>query len=442
MSSTPKPSPPVFIHVDGAYWELHHARSAASPIVVAELYPTGTRTEPVEATYRVAAPRWRLEESLGFVIPESMYQAVLAAPAQTIDAAPAAANDFPSADRDRWRPTRTSPVLMPGAGFATYGRILHDNAPLRTWEDGSHRIEIVSLTAGPAAAQAVSYRLWLDSDLTAADNVPVSQELDAEDDELVRQVAAHAITGRAPSTLTARQQSAVAAHGKDLLRSIALPASPYPQGTRVALVGKDGRPTDITVTVTDTITDANGATWYAVHPEISRIPGHPLREHPDAFLILSADDLVPTLQAPSSGIEPILSYGSRVRTIDHHTVTTGTVVRTFARADVPWYEIQADDLAESTVRLSAQDIEPISGSFWPSIDDLVATRTEAGIHLQEGEVLVSLSGFATVDAGPQGPVLGPERELPPRDPVLGQVWSHSHRVEPSSAGTEVEIEPL
>ncbi|MCK9878282.1 hypothetical protein MXD59_21335 [Frankia sp. Ag45/Mut15] len=331
---------------------------------------------------------------------------------------------------------------MPEAGFATYGRILHNNAPLRTWEDGGHRIEIVNLTANPAAAQTVSYRLWLDSALVVSGDMSVAQEVSVEDDEMVRQVAAHAIIGRESSTLTARQQSAVAAHGEDLLRAVALPASPYPQGTRVALVGKDGRHTDITATVKDMIFDANGATWYAVHPEISRVPGHPLREHPDAFLILSADDLAPTLQAPSSGIEPILSYGSRIRTIDHHTVTAGTVVRTFARADTPWYEIQSDDLAESTVRLSAQDIEPISGSFWPSIDDLVAARTEAGIHLQEGEVLVSLGGFATVDAGPQGPVLGPERELPPRDPVLGQVWSQSHRVESSNAGTEVEIDPL
>lgn len=429
VSTAPPLSPAVVIHVGEAVWELTRLDAADPPLIGAELHLISRESGQPVTIHRASASRWALEESLGFAIPAHAYQILLAAPAGS------AAVDSPATMRAswsqllQWRPTRGSSVLLADGTFTSYGRLLYENPPSRVWEHSDYRIDIVDLTVRDDHAQQVSFRFWHDSSLVVAGDITVAAALGVDDDDLIRWVAEQAVARRTAESLTARQRDLLAAHGPRLLRILAPPHVPYPTGTRIALLDDDGRPSAITAVVMETIEDGSGGLWYGIRPDISRLPGHPLRHHPTSFVALAADTVMPTLRSPSSGIEPILCYGARIRAIDHPGLENGTVLRAFPHHGRPIYEIQPDNLSQPPLRLHARDIEPLAGTMWQTIDALVAARQDAGLPLRAGEVLVSMDNYAFAEKGPAGPRLRRGSGLPRRDPLFGEIWERPHHEE-------------
>jgi hypothetical protein len=440
VSPTPDPSPPVVMYASDAVWEMTRVSDGDPPLIVAELHLMTGNMNPTPAAHRVVATRWRLEEHLGFALPEGIYQTLLQTPGRVgAEKAPVASPPSGPAQA-QWRPTRASPVLLADGRFTTYGRLRHEDSPARVWEHAGYRIEIVKYAYSRVELfRQVSFRLWYDSAVMLADQAIVTVDLD--DDDLLRDIVEMAMAVRPTEDLTTRQQEFITSHGQSLRKILAPPAAPYPAGTRVSLFGQDGGAPVVTAVVVDTMVDETGARWYGVRPEVSRLPGHPLRRHPDSFLVFSEDDITPTLRPPSTGIEAVLSYGARVRTIDHPTVAMGTVLRAFSADEDPLYEIQPDNSATPPITLSARDIQPLAGTLWQTIDALVGARAAAELPLQPKEILVSLDNFAVVKEGPAGPVVHRGPGLRERDPMFGEIWaSSSVLTEPPGATSEAYLE--
>ncbi|MCM3920291.1 hypothetical protein ND748_01125 [Frankia sp. AiPs1] len=441
----------VFIEVHAASWRFTRASPSEPHILAAELIHPSAMSGDLFVAHRAVASRRRLEEQLGFVFPEQAMEALGAIPLRATSSWGASSPEAGWVHQTRYQPWRASTVHIGAQPPVSYGRLLHDTPPLRTWENGPHRVDIIAITPTRTGsgdpANAVSFRLWHGGQVLVADDAVLPATLTLDDDTL-RLLADYAVHGRPRSMLTSRQQTLLDAHGGDLLDVLTIPPEPYPVGTRVTLLSDQG---DLRTTgvVVDSIGDPPR---YCVRPDVASLPGHPLANHPDAFLIFSALTARATLRPQDTGIEPadvaVLGYGARVRAVDDPHFETGTVLRAIAVENAGlFYDVQPDG-SHPLVRIPEGDVVPLAGTAWQTLDALVEARTEAGIPLEVGEVLVSLDEFTVVESGPAGPqVCRPGYGIPALDPMFGRAWAPGpstdglpdHDLEPSTGAPYLEV---
>ncbi|WP_261570958.1 hypothetical protein [Frankia gtarii] len=433
MDSYPLKHPSaVIIDVHASSWRFTRASPGQRDILTAELLHPSASSGDWFVAHRMVASRRRLEEHLGFVLPEQAFQALRTLPL-TATASPGAPS--PEADwihQPPYQPWRASPVHLGDHPPTSYGRLLHDDPPLRTWENGPHRIDITATTATRTApgdpARAVSFRLSYDGRVLLADDAVLPATLTVDDDDTIRLLADYAVYGRPRSLLTSRQRTLLNAHGADLLDVLTAPPEPYPVGTRVTLLDDRG---DLRTTgvVVGSLGDPLESPRYCVRPDVASLPGHPLAHVPDAFLVFPSVTTRATLRPQDTGVEPtdtaILGYGARVRTVDDPHIDTGTVLRAIVRENAGlFYDVQPDDTRAGPVRRHESDVVPLAGTAWQTLDALVEARTEAGIPLEAGEILVSLDAFTVVESGLTGPTpRRPAEPLPALDPMFGRAWT-------------------
>ncbi len=450
--STPHHPFAVSIEVPAASWRFTRASPSEPHILAAELIHPSAMSGDLFVAHRAVASRRRLEEQLGFVLPEQAMEALRAIPLRVTSSSGAPSPEGGWIHQPRYQPWRASPVHIGAQPPVSYGRLLHDTPPLRTWENGPHRIDIIAITPTRTGsgdpANAVSFRLWHGGQVLIADDAVLPATLTLDDDDTLRLLADYAVYGRPRSMLTSHQQTLLDAHGGDLLAVLAVPPEPYPVGTRVTLLSDQG---DLRTTgvVVDSIGDPPR---YCVRPDVASLPGHPLADHPDAFLIFSALTARATLHPQDTGIEPadmvVLGYGARVRAVDDPHFETGTVLRaiTVDKAGL-FYDVQPDG-SHPLVRRHESDVVPLTGTAWQTLDALIEARAEAGIPLEAGEILVSLAEFTVVEPGLDGPQLRrPGERLPALDPMFGRIWAPdpsakallNHDQEPATGAPYLEV---
>ncbi len=442
----------VTIGVHAASWRFTRSSPTVPDIITAELYhPSATGSASVTAgdvfvSHRLTASRRRLEEQLGFVLPEQACEALRGSRLTTTTAQGVLSPDAEWIHQRRYQPWRASPVYMGDQPPISYGRLLRDDPPLRTWANGPHSIDIIAIATAKTATgdpvQEVSFRLSYNGRVIIADDIMLQASLALMDDDTIRRVAEYAVFGRPHTMLTEQQRRLLDAYGDDLLDVVAVPFEPYPVGTRVALLDDHGevRTTGVVVGgVGEPLTESQ----YHVRPDVAMLPGHPLAQVPDAFLLFPALTARATLRPQDTGTGPtgipVLGYGARVRTVDDPHIDTGTVLRAIVRENGSlYYDLQPDGSDSHPVRRHEGDIVALAGTAWQSIDALLDARAEAGVPLEVGEVLIGLDSFTMVEASPDGPVpRHPAEPLPALDPMFGLAW----RPEPSAGLDGRDDEP-
>ena len=168
-----------------------------------------------------------------------------------------------------------------------------------------------------------------------------------------------------------------------------------------------------------------GGTIYRWRPDVANQPGHPWQHHPAWALEtteLHLADILGTHPTIDDQPELPLATGAVIRTVDDPRFTVGTVLRALQYpTDPPMYEVQPHDAATRPVLLPADAVLPLRPSVWPSLDQLLTARAEAGLDLLPGEVLATTTETARVTDSPHGLRLYDIRPRPPgpADPTRG-----------------------
>ncbi|MBL7498777.1 hypothetical protein I6A84_10050 [Frankia sp. CNm7] len=367
--------------------------------------PTGTgRSRRAWATAQPTTVR--LEEAVGFAIPRQIQQYLRDLPPRPGWPGPP---EGPLSDETvrAHRPTRHSPVRVAGEPASRHGRLLRHEEPLIDWERDGVRVEVFLGTA--SRGLSLGYRI---SEITPGRERDVVfcgvrrtlPSLDGDPvDDTIRHVVLTVI-GRAlhDDTVTERQHAFVRRHRAVIGAVVARPPDhPFPDGTRVVAHKSDpARRATGTVLVAVDDADGHGYLW---RPDAADLPGHPWRDQPTWALRAHPDDLRPTLAVPEALDSAFLTTGAQVATIDDPRFATGTVLRAFADGGAPRYEIEPHDVPLPPVVLDADDLVPLRGTAWPTVEVLLAARATAGLSPQAGEMLVTARETAIVLATPDGP---------------------------------------
>jgi hypothetical protein len=352
-------------------------------------------------------------------------------------------------------PRRHNRVYTPQNGPRTYGWLLHAAPPIRSWENHRYRLEILGadIRHGPdGQATLGAYRVWAGGRIILAGDDLDLTSMDPTSDDALRRLAQQCLSWeRAARGYTARQTAFLQHDLADLQAALATPAAPYPPGTRIHARGTQDA-TAALGTVVATAHDNAGNLHYLWRPDVYDLPGHPFRDHHIDHTLASPDHLVePTLRGPDTATHGpnaafVLTYGSRIRTIDHPHIDQGTVLRVHIARDELTYEIRPDGDTD-TVRIPALDVEPIAGTAWPTIDAILDARTAAGIPLADDEILVALREVTTTSQGPSGPVVdAPSRPidsfdvtLDPHAPELPATTFEEFRLDPATRATFITV---
>jgi hypothetical protein len=426
---------PVRILVDGGWWRLYRLATphGDSPRFGADLLLGRPATGAV-SFHIDAVSVWGLEEQVGFALPQAVHDPLhRAAPsppaAATAPSAgtPSPPGTLPVTDPDL-RPGRGHRIDIAGHGTTTYGRLLHGGT-LRTWTDGTHRVDIV--TASPTRAPAgdtsltVAYRIWHgDMVVFAGDDIRAAITFDPRTDDALRLVVGHVLhADRDRRVLTDRQQTFLDTDGKALAGALAEPAPPYPPGSRVTVNDLHGR--TATGVVLDLAGDGDEASLYLWRPDLADLPGHPWHGTPRQTLTIPADRVHFTLAPPDRGVDghttpPVLTFGATVASLDDWYFDTGTVLRAFHDGgDEPVYEVQPDEPGLAPTMLPASSVIPTAATGWPDVATLLEARKAADLPLRIGEILVTVRETTQVRPGPSGALrILPARPRPPADPLF------------------------
>jgi hypothetical protein len=152
----------------------------------------------------------------------------------------------------------------------------------------------------------------------------------------------------------------------------------------------------------------------------------------------------PTLAAADANAGPaVLAYGATVAAVDDPDFAVGTVLRAFAvTPDLVVYDVRPDDPPLPPRWIPADDVTPLTGTAWPTVQDLLHARETAGLPLLEREILVTLREATIVVYGPDGPAPKlPPTPLPPVDRVLDPgrpTPAAPGPATPTAAGTAVD----
>ncbi|MEX5711703.1 hypothetical protein AB1484_26270 [Parafrankia sp. FMc6] len=411
----------------GAWMFIRSARR--TDLITAELVVRGATSMEASSVYRTDSTPWGIEERLGFALPTDVQKTL-----QNLPVAPAAkpAVSAPiswirTADYQPWR---ASIVILPQLpDLTTYGSLLSLDPPIRVWENGPYRIDVVDSALAfnnrENPALRVSYRIWHDQRIIFSSNaLPAPLGSDLQGDGTLRRIADHVLAGSKRRALTVSQQEFLTNRSAELQALLTPPTAPYPIGTRVKVRGLAGS-TPASGIITETVVATDGALHYGWRPDVARLPGHPMGRLLDRRLLAPARHVQPTLNSPDAALTgtqapDVLAYGAKVRTIDDPRFATGTVLRAILRPDgPPTYDVQPDGHSPDPVRIPAAAVEPVAGTAWPTVQALLDARTEAGVPLEHGELLITLREATFVTDGPTGPQPAlPAQEWPSLDPIL------------------------
>lgn len=429
--TSPSPSPSsvsVVVETAGGHWRLFREPSPTGQIVA--FYQQQSDGRP---RGHIRGSIWQVEEELGFALPLDVHLALRddRAAASLDWLAP---GEFPLVsggvlpdEPSQTVPRRHHRVYTPQNGPRTYGRLQHAAPPVRSWENDRYRLEILgsALTREPGLQLTLgAYRVWVDGRIILAGQDLDLTTIDPTSDTALRRLAQQCLSWeRAARGYTARQTAFLQDDLAGLQAALAVPAAPYPPGTRIQARGSADA-TAALGTVVTTARDSTGTLHYVWRPDVYDLPGHPFQEHHIDHTLASPEHLVePTLHGPDTAIDGpdapiVLTYGGRIRTIDHPHVDQGTVTRALIGRDDLIYEIRPDGQT-GTVRLPAQDVEPIAGTAWPTVESILDARAAAGLPLADDEILVALRELTTTTRGPLGPAVNtPGRPLHSLDVTL------------------------
>jgi len=390
-----------------------------------------------------------LEELLRFRLPATVHAALTAqGPARRTVAErrapqPAAMDVISWRLGNDWRPRRDSPVVIGDASPVTYGRLLHDRAALRVWTDGSLSIEILEPWPpryDPGPARNLAYRVLRENRvIIAGDDVTVPAELPPTDDAAIRAVVDHITTfPTAPGAgvLSPTQRRMV---GRDAPRlQDATTIEPViTVGSRITVSWPAGLASTTGEAVGVLRDPGSGElTDVAWRPDLARVVGPPWGRYPAAdprdVFVSPSSHVRPTIAAPDAGrVGPAdrrwLAYGALVRSIDNARFDESTVRRVFAVEGRAVYEVSGDPPYGGPMRVPAEDVTVAHATAWPTIDDLLAARRDAGIALEVGEVLVTVRETTEVGWTPHGAApVTPYRPRPAAHPVLDPDRLHGH----------------
>ncbi|WP_154675476.1 hypothetical protein [Parafrankia elaeagni] len=422
------PNSAVGIEVPAGAWMF--IRSARrTDLITAELVLRNGTSKEAASVYRTDSTLWGIEERLGFALPTDVQKTLQEMPV-TPAARPAVSAPSSWIRTADYQPWRASIVVLPQlSGLTTYGSLLSLDPPIRVWENGPYRIDVVDSTLAfnnrENPALRVAYRIWHDERVIfAANTLPAPLGSDLQGDGTLRRIADHVLAGAKRRTLTASQREFLTHRSDELQSLLTPPAAPYPIGSRVKVRGLAGA-TPASGIITDTVVADDGSLRYGWRPDVARLPGHPMGRLLDRRLLAPAQHVQPTLSSPDAGLTgtqapDILAYGAKVRTIDDPRFATGTVLRAILKPDSPpTYDVQPDGNSPDLVRIPAAAVEPLAGTAWPTVQALLDARTEAGIPLEHGELLITLREATFVTDGPTGPQPAlPAQEWPSLDPIL------------------------
>jgi len=417
----------------GGFWRLFREPSPDGQ-VVAVYQPVSADTVDAAPQGHLRGSTWQVEEKLGFPLPGDVHGALEeGGAAASLDwlgpgERPLVSAGPPPGDPAMTVPRRYHLVHTPHADPQTYGRLLHASSPWRSWENGRFRLDILDTTVdgGPSGTFTLhaSYRIWVDGRvLFAGDDLDVTST-DPTSDDALRRLAQQPLTvDRVARGYTARQIEYLQHDAADLAAALTPATAPYPVGTRIRAHGMQDGPSALGTVVT-TVRNTAGQLCYLWRPDVYDLPGHPYQQRHIDHTLISPHHLVePTLEGPDTAVDGsagavILTYGGRIRTIDHPHVDTGTVLRAIVGKDDVVYDVVPDG-ATITVQIPAKDVEPITGTAWPTIQSILAARAALTIPLANEEIIVALRELTTTTRTPQGPVVDtPARPLHSFDVTL------------------------
>ncbi|MCM3921132.1 hypothetical protein ND748_05495 [Frankia sp. AiPs1] len=411
------PSPlrvsPVLLDTPAGVWHL--ARTTSDSDGMSAMLQTNAGRGPRHTVYfHAQGDMWEVEERLGFALPAAIRKALRRAAPQQV--APSLDHEvftdtflpfaMPQGD---YRPRRASRVTIAGQTPTKYGRLLHADSPLRRWEHDTCRIDIVAdpgMSSGHPS-RALGYRLWQDDHVVfAGGGARIPASFDATSDAALREIAQYALLRR-PGT--ARQRALLDQQRPALAAALAPPTEPYPHGTHV-LVRHAHLPGTVAGTVVGHVSSRTGTADYVWRPDVFDLPGHPYAHQPEQTLRSPAALVEPSLGA--RGIEVagpdaqvVLTYGARIRTIDHPDIDTGTVLRAFMDDNSTiHYEIRPDD-NHTTIRLPKKDVEALAGTAWPTVDAVLTARSQTDVPVTDREAIVALREIAVTYTNARGAII-------------------------------------
>jgi len=387
-----------------------------------------------------AAPTvWRLEEQLGFVIPLQVHAALRDA---ALGCAPSPrpvrrARRLPRLDASH-RPRGGDPVFLHGRPLGLYGRLLRAQPPLARWSAATITVELYATlppdtTADTAADGQPGYGVRLlrgGVPFFCADGPALPDTLRPRDPGTLHHLLAYLTRHEHWPHVTGTDRAALT---RDLpvLTAYATGAQPpLEHGSPVAIRVAPGQ--ILTGTVLRTIDDPASATVSDVvwTPDLATLAGHPWHGQPARQLISPIADVTPGSAGRDTGLDDgplrhLLMFGAKVRSIDDPRWTTATVLRTFPgphgfRHDIRPDEDQPYVLDPTVLTVDAIDVEPLTGTAWPTLNRMISARVDAGVPFRVGEIILTARAVIDVIAGEDGrPALGPARprSRPRLDPL-------------------------
>ncbi|WP_167534317.1 hypothetical protein [Frankia casuarinae] len=413
---------PVRITVPTGWWRLLPTTGAdGARDVTAQLvrWPGETSTPAVIVTV-ARLSLWELEQTLRFPFPRAVHTTFAASPRRDALVFPGPSGGWQVAhgqllldvglDQDE-RPWRASRVDLTGREPATYGRLLHTDPPLRTWQRDLYQVDVVGAgtddgvygSRHDGSRHNLTYRVWLGGDVVfAGDDVMIPAGWDPRSDDAVREVIGQVIYQQWDRReLSFAQQSFLDVHRECLaLESVGLPP-PYPAGTRVRVDSPGGM--TATGTIRRPVVRGGRTTGYLWRPDVADLPGHPGHGHPGYLLRADAAQVRATLEGKDTAVDGpdgpmIIAFGATVAAVDDPRFARGKVLRALDEEGRLAYDIQPDDDLRACHRLHADDVIPLTGTAWPTVDRLLQARDAAHVPLIAGEILVTVREIAVMPA--------------------------------------------
>jgi len=429
----PTKPPVATLRARAADWHLDFDRARGRFTAIGNLADGDTR-------WAAAPTVWRLEEQLGFVIPEQVHAALRdAALGQNVARRPERrARRLPRLDNSH-RPAGADPVFLHDRPLGSYGRLLHTRPPFARWSGGTITVELSATLAPedqPGAEDAQpAYGVRLSRagvPFFCAEGPDLPDNVRPRDPDTLRQVLTHLSEHEHWRHVTGADRTALA---RDLpvLAAYATGGQP-PLEPGVAVAVRIGLGQVATGTILRTIEEPASRTVSDIvwTPDLATLTGHPWHGPPARQLISPVGEVTPGVAERDNGLDRgplrhLLMFGARVRSIDDPRWTTATVLRTFPtpggfRHDIRPDEDQPYALDPTVLTVDAVDVDAIQGTAWPNLDRMISARVAAGIGFQVGEILLTPRTVIDVVAGGDGrPALGPSRprSRPRLDPIAG-----------------------
>ncbi|MDT3444448.1 hypothetical protein [Pseudofrankia sp. BMG5.37] len=415
----------VWVEVPVGWWRLSKVADALGRRFAAELTTAGGAGGDRSVVWSTRQPTfWRLEEMLGWAVPLRVQRLLTTFPPPPVEHPPGAGPDLdPStglpggaglidrtAGSSAFRPWRASRVGLGGGGTVSYGRLVHDEHPIRTWTHGDLRVELLTGPGSGAASPGLTAYRILDGEAVVFAGEDARGQLTARPtvEDALRGVLALPDVLRHTPALTSRQRTFITRHAATLAAAAQPPAHPYRAGTRVRAVTHTGEPEG---TVRGVVPGPDGHTRpvaYLWRPDLADRPGHPWSIYPGWTLQTATDELSATLgtEPPPRGLagrEPPAATGALVRALDDPRFTVGTVLRALTgRGHRLSYEVQPHDAPIGPVVLPDSAVTVVRPAGWCTVDDLLNARRLAGLDVQPGEVLPTAAELGLAVAGPHG----------------------------------------